>query len=476
MDDNIFQPLLIGGQNVKTDVRISVINPYTQECIGYVGSATHMQMDDAIHIAATYVPALTRYQRSTILGKAAELIKDRADQLAYQVIAESGLCWKDATNEVCRTQDVFSIAAALCIQEDGDVFAGDISAHGKNRKIISFREPVTAVGAITPFNHPLCQIAHKVAPAVATNNCVVLKPSEKTPLSAYKIAEILYEAGLPREMISVISGPAVMLADKLLASEQIEVLAFTGSTSIGRSLAKKAPYKRLLLELGGNDALVVLPDADIDEAVDLALRGAFGNSGQRCTAIKRILVIEELADLFADKLASKAAKLICGNPFQKETDVGTVINEEAACVVEQRVINAIKEGAKLLVGHKRQGALYTPTVLDHVSSTSTLVVQETFGPVAPIIRFKTIEEAILIINGTDFGLSAGLCTNHWPWIMQFVQQLKVGSINVREIPGYRTELSPFGGIKGSGLGSKEGLVETMRFYTNVKILSVPWFR
>ncbi len=475
MDENNFQPLLIGGQRVLTDEHIAVVNPYTQECIGYVGSATLMQMEDAIHIAAAYVPSLTRYQRSRILGKVAELVKKCADQLAYQVIAESGLCWKDAMNEVCRTQDVFSIAAALSIQEDGEVFAGDISAHGKNRKIISFREPVTAIGAITPFNHPLCQIAHKVAPAVATNNCVVLKPSEKTPFSAYRIAEILYEAGLPREMLSVISGQAMMLVDKLVTSEQIEVLAFTGSTSIGRCLAQKAPYKRLLLELGGNDALVVLPDADIDEAVDLALRGAFGNSGQRCTAIKRILVSDELADLFADKLAAEAAKLKCGNPFQIETDVGPVISEEAACAIEQRVTDAIKEGAKLLVGHKRQGALYTPTVLDHVAATSSLVVHETFGPVAPIIRFKTIEEAILIINGTEFGLSAGLCTNNWPWIMRFVQQLKVGSINVREIPGYRTEMSPFGGIKGSGLGSKEGLFEAMRFYTNVKTLSVPWF-
>jgi acyl-CoA reductase-like NAD-dependent aldehyde dehydrogenase len=275
-------------------------------------------------------------------------------------------------------------------------------------------------------------------------------------------------------MLSIVTGPAAALADKFVESKHIEVLAFTGSTSVGYQIAQKASYKRLLLELGGNDALVVLPDADINEAINLATQGAFGNSGQRCTAIKRILVQENIANNFANKLAINAAKLICGNPFEKETDVGTVINEESARMIEQRVSNAINDGAKLLVGHKRQGALYTPTVLDDVSSTSELVMQETFGPVAPIIHFETIDEAIGIINKTEFGLSAGLCTNHWPTIMKFVQQLKVGSVNVGEVPSYRTEMSPFGGVKGSGLGSKEGLVEAMRFYTNVKTLSVPW--
>jgi putative phosphonoacetaldehyde dehydrogenase len=475
MINAIFKPLRIGGDSIQTVEQIAVINPYTGKPAGAVASATRQHMQQAIATASGYEAHLTRHERSQILLKAAHMIGERAKSLAQQVVAETGLCLKDARNEVCRTQDVLALASSLCLQEDADVYAGDVTSAGKARKTLTFREPVTAIGVITPFNHPLCQVAHKVAPGIATNNCIVLKPSEKTPISAYDFAEILFESGLPPEMLSVVTGPAVEMADELVHSEKIEVLAFTGSTAVGRILAQNATYKRLLLELGGNDALIVLPDANLDDAADLAVRGAFGNSGQRCTAIKRILIADEKADEFASKVVERAAKLVCGDPNREETDVGTVIDENSARIIEQRVTDAINDGARLLLGHQRQGALYYPTVLDKVSPESTLVAQETFGPVAPIIRFKEIDEAVQIVNGTEFGLSAGVCTNHWPSALQFIRRLKVGSINIGEIPSYRTEMTPFGGIKGSGLGHKEGLVEAMRFYTNVKAVSVPWF-
>ncbi len=475
VNQSYYEPLLIGGNQIETTDRISVYNPFTKGLTGEVSSASREQIQKAIDVAANYEAGLTRHERSRILSKAAQLMEDCAEDLAQLVIAETGLCWKDAKNEVCRAQDVLTFASALCLQEDADIYAGDVNRDGKTRKILTFREPVTSIGVITPFNHPLCQVAHKVAPGVATNNCVILKPSEKTPLSAYRFAKILHESGLPPEMLSVVTGPAVEMADELVQSKDVEVLAFTGSTAVGKILAQKASYKKLLFELGGNDALIVLPDANLDESADLAVRGAFGNSGQRCTAIKRILVAEEKADDFVNKVVGRAAKLVCGDPSNKETDVGTVIDENSARQIEKRVDGAIKDGAKLLLGHKRQGALYHPTVLDHVSPASTLVAEETFGPVAPIIRFKTNEDAIRIVNGTEFGLSAGVCTSHWPSALQFIKRLRVGSVNIGEVPSFRTEMSPFGGVKGSGLGHKEGLVEAMRFYTNVKTVSVLWF-
>jgi aldehyde dehydrogenase (NAD+) len=239
-------------------------------------------------------------------------------------------------------------------------------------------------------------------------------------------------------------------------------------------LARKAHQKRLLFELGGNDVFVVLPDSDIEEAATLAAQGAFGNAGQRCTAIKRVLVAEEIADAFAERLSANARDLVCGDPYSRKTDVGPVISEDIARVIETRVTRAIQDGASLLAGHERRGAVYTPTVLDHVKPTSELVMSETFGPVAPIIRFQSIDDAIQIANSTGYGLSAGICTNHWPSALQFIQRLRGGSINIGEVPSYRTEISPFGGIGKSGGGLEEGLRHALLFYTNEKTVSVPW--
>jgi phosphonoacetaldehyde dehydrogenase len=341
--------------------------------------------------------------------------------------------------------------------------------------VYTLREPLLGViSAITPFNHPLNQVAHKVAPSIATNNRMVLKPTEKTPLSALALADILYEAGLPPPMFSVVTGDPREIADEMLVNPDIDVVTFTGGVPVGKYIAAKAVYKRQVLELGGNDPIIVMADADLDEAATLAATGSYKNSGQRCTAVKRMLVQQDVADAFVDKLLERTRAWTYGNPADPKVDMGTVIDEAAARNFEAKVDAAIAQGARLLHGNRREGALYSPTVLDHVSPDMDVVRTETFGPVSPVIRFRDIDEAIRISNSTAYGLSSSVCTNRLDYITRFVRELQVGTVNVREVPGYRLELTPFGGIKDSGLGYKEGVQEAMKSFTNVKTYSLPW--
>jgi aldehyde dehydrogenase (NAD+) len=302
----------------------------------------------------------------------------------------------------------------------------------------------------------------------------VLKPSEKTPLAAYLLADVLYEAGLPGPMLSVVTGDPREIADELLTSEHVHLVTFTGGVAIGKHIAAKAVYKRQVLELGGNDPLIVMDDADLDEAATLAASGSYKNSGQRCTAIKRMLVHTAVHDDFVERLLAKTRAVRHGDPLDPATDMGTVIDEAAAIEFERRVDEAVARGARLLHGNQRRGALYSPTVLDRVTADMPLVAQETFGPVSPVLRFASIDEAIALSNATAYGLSSAVCTNRLDTITRLVRELNVGTVNVREVPGYRLELTPFGGIKDSGLGYKEGVLEAMKSFTNTKTYSLPW--
>ena len=261
----------------------------------------------------------------------------------------------------------------------------------------------------------------------------------------------------------------------MITDPHADLVTLTGSVRVGKHIAATAGYKRLVLELGGNDPLIVMEDADLDKAAELAVTGATKNSGQRCTAVKRILVVNKVADEFSKLVLAKGKKLKAGDPMDPATDVGTVIHEGAAKNFERRVTDAMEKGAKLLHGNNRQGALYPPTVVDHVPYDCELVREETFGPVIPIIRCPDdIGEVIRISNSTAYGLSSGVCTNRLDYITRFINELQVGTVNIWEVPGYRIEMSPFGGIKDSGLGYKEGVVEAMKSFTNVKTYSLPW--
>jgi len=471
----LHEKMRIAGQLVGSDRVIEVMNPYTGALVGTVPRASVEDIQRAFSIAKGFRSELSRNDRYKICYKTAELIRARAVEISDLITAECGICKKDSLYEVGRACDVFVFAGNAALSDDGQVFSCDLTPHGKKRKVYTLREPLLGViSAITPFNHPLNQVAHKVAPSIATNNRMVLKPTEKTPLNALLLADILYEAGLPPEMFSVVTGDPKEIADEMLTNPNVDLVTFTGGVAIGKYIAAKAVYKRQVLEMGGNDPLIVMEDADIDEAATVAATGSYKNSGQRCTAIKRMIVQQSVADRFVEKLLEKTRAVKYGDPMDPSVDMGTVIDEQAALSFEEKVNDAVSRGAKLLYGNIRKGALYSPTVLDQVRPDMRLVKYETFGPVSPVIRFETLDEAIRIANATDYGLSSAVCTNRLDYITRLVSELQVGTVNVREVPGYRLELTPFGGIKDSGLGYKEGVQEAMKSFTNVKTYSLPW--
>ncbi|MFC3206737.1 phosphonoacetaldehyde dehydrogenase [Aquamicrobium soli] len=472
------EPMRIAGRKVDADGVVEVRYPWNDTVIGTVpaGGAEHAR--EAFRIAASYQPKLTRYERQKILLRTAEILNSRKEEISDLVTLELGISKQDSLYEVGRAFDVFTLTGQMCLIDDGEIFSCDLTPHGKQRKIFTTREPLTAISAITPFNHPLNMVSHKVAPAIATNNCIVVKPTELTPMTALVLADILYEAGLPPEMLSVVTGWPKDIGEEMITNPNIDLITFTGGVPVGKMIASKAGYKRQVLELGGNDPLIILNDLsddDLAKAADLAVAGATKNSGQRCTAVKRILVQESVADRFVPLVLERAKKLRFGDPMDRSTDLGTVVHEKAATLFEARVHMAAEAGADVLYNPGRQGALLPPIVVDRVPHKSELVMEETFGPIVPIVRAPDDDDALIALsNSTAFGLSSGVCTNDYRRMQKYIAGLKVGTVNIWEVPGYRIEMSPFGGIKDSGNGYKEGVIEAMKSYTNVKTFSLPW--
>ena len=472
------ESMRIAGKKVDAEKIIEVKYPYTKEIVGTVPAGTAEHAKRALGIAANYNPKLTRYERQKILQKTAEILVAKKEEISNVITYELGISKQDSLYEVGRAFDVFSLTAQLCIYDDGEIFSCDLTPHGKARKIFTVREPLKSISAITPFNHPLNMVAHKIAPSIATNNCTVCKQTELTPMTALLLADVLYESGLPPEMFSVVTGWPDDIGLEMIKNPNIDLITFTGSVGVGKYIAEQAGYKRTVLELGGNDPLIILNDLnddDLKKAAELAVAGATKNSGQRCTAVKRILCQNKVADRFVEMVLDRAKKIKFGDPMDLATELGTVVNAQAAELFDKRVSMAADEGAKILYHPGTKGALLPPIVIDHVNARNELVLEETFGPVIPIIRVPDEDdEVIKISNSTAFGLSSGVCTNNFMRAKKYIQNLNVGTVNIWEVPGYRIEMSPFGGIKDSGLGYKEGVIEAMKSFTNVKTFSLPW--
>lgn len=459
----------VAGSNVH-----EVKSPYDNRVVGTVTLANEAHASAAVEAALKGGKKLTRYDRFSILDKARQLIVERKELFAQTISAESGLAIREALYETGRAHDVLMFAAMESLKDDGQIFSCDISPTGKARKIFTTREAVSLALCITPFNHPLNQVVHKLAPALAVGTPVILKPSEKTPLTAIMLTELLYEAGLPHYMLSTLLGPTAEIAEPLVKDPRVDIVSFTGSVAVGKKIAGMAGYKKVILELGGNDPVIIMEDADMDLAVYLAAEGSYRNSGQRCTAVKRILVHEKIAEEFTKRLVEKTKEYKCGDPSDPETRVGTVIDEAAAIYLENVVKKSVEQGAKVLIGGNRKGAIMEPTVITNVPRNADMVVHESFGPLAPVLTFKDIDDAIALSNSTAYGLSSGIVTNNMSYALRFIKELKVGTVNINEVPGYRIESSPFGGIKDSGLGIKEGVIEAMKCFTFVKTFSLPW--
>jgi phosphonoacetaldehyde dehydrogenase len=471
---SIDAPSYLAGVATASADWLDVYNPWNGEVAGRAARITRTQLDALIETHLAPAPPMSRFERSSVLQRARVLLESRRDEFARLITSESGLCLRETRYEVGRACDVLEFSAMEALRDDGQIFSCDLTAHGKARKIFTTREPLALIAAITPFNHPLNQVAHKLAPAIAVGAPLILKPSEKTPLTAVRFAELLYEAGLPGRMLSVVHGTLDEVTRPFIRDERVELVTFTGSAAVGREIAATAGYKKLCLELGGHSPLVILDDADLDLAAKLACEGCFRNSGQRCTAVRRLLVHERVVADFTEKFVDMARTYSCGDPTNENTFVGTVIDEAAAKSLEGAIREAERGGARVLYGGSRRGAVVLPTILADVPRTAQIATHECFGPLAPIFSVRDLDDAICLANATPYGLSSGIVTESLAAAIRAVKAIRAGTVNVNEIPGYRLEVSPFGGVKDSGLGIKEGVVEAMKYMTNVKTFSLPW--
>jgi aldehyde dehydrogenase (NAD+) len=469
-------PSYIAGQPVTTGRTLEVRYPWDGSLTGTAALIDREHLETAITSALAFPnESLTRRDRHDILRKAAALLAERRDEFAALITRETGLAIREAKYETSRSSDVLDFAAMEALRDDGRIFSCDISPIGKPRKIFTSRYPVKLVAAITPFNHPLNQVVHKLAPAIAAGAPVLLKPSDRTPLTALKFAELLYQAGLPGHMLSLFLGGIDDIVTPMITDDRVEIVTFTGSVEIGKSIARTCGYKRLCLELGGNSPLIVLNDADLDLAAKLAAEGSFRNSGQRCTAVKRILVQNGILDAFTQRFLDLVRRdYPCGDPEDPATVIGTVIHDASAAELERRIHAATAMGAQLLLGGSRRGALLEPTIIANVPRDAEMVALESFGPLAPIIPIRDLDDAISYYNSGPFGLSSAVVTNDLTLAMKACKQLRAGTTNINEVPGYRLEMTPFGGTRDSGLGVKEGVIEAIKFFTHEKTWSLPW--
>ena len=467
--------MIIGNEWIDSDKRFDVINPYTREIVDTVPVVSPVLLEKALQQSHKYHCDLTGVERASILSGAAATLETERDTIARLITSESGLCIKHTLYEIDRAINClqFSVLQAEKI-DDIDVTADFISSPNTlDPRLAVITEPWDLAVGITPFNHPLNLVVHKVAPAIAAGTPIVVKPSEKTPLTALKLGQILIENGLPANMVNIVTGvPSKVIVDQMVTYSGLDLVSFTGSVEIGKYIARQMSnggneLKKYMPELGGNATFVVMDDCDINHAASIAL-GAFANSGQRCTAIRKILLHESIAEDFVDQFVDLARRIKYGDPMDPDTDMGTVISEKQAATIQSRVDNAIREGADNLIGNIREGALYSPTIVDHVSPESELVARETFGPVASIIRISDLDEAIDIINASNFRLAGAISTTSRDSAVRLHDSIQVGQFSWNGPPGYRTEEAPFGGFGDSGNGEKEGVVMMTRAMRRIR--------
>ena len=465
--------MLIGGKYVTAEDTEEVKNPYDGQVIDTVPIA-HLQTAqlaiDEANKAKDSLTEMSAFKISNKLLNVCEKLTQNREEFAKLLTLEVGKPINEALVELDRSIETLKLAAEEAKRIYGESVPLDAGLNGKGFFAFTQRLPLGVVAAITPFNYPLNLTIHKIAPAIACKNTVIVKPPTEAPLTVMKFCELLNEE-FPDGVVNVITGYGSEIGDYLVCSPEIDKISFTGSVTTGLMISQKAGMKKVTLELGGNDPLVVLKDADIEKAVKGVINGAFLNAGQVCMGVKRIIVEEEIADEFAKKLVGETEKLVMGNPLDKTTTLGTLISEKAAMQVEQTVDMAVKEGAKILTGGKREGAFYEATVIDNVKPDMDLVVNETFGPVAPIIRVKSLDEAIEVANDTEYGLQAGVFTSDYSAAMRCANEIEAGTVFINKQSTFRTDNMPFGGFKNSGVG-KEGIKYAVEEMTKTKLIGL----
>ncbi len=466
-------PLYLNNEAVQPNKDLEVTDKYTNEVAFRTALATPDVIEEAIAgaVAATEpMAAMASYERQDVLQHCVDRFKERYDELAYALCVEAGKPIKDAEGEVGRLIDTFRIAAEEAVRNYGEVQPLDISARAKGYMGMWKRVPIGPCSFISPFNFPLNLAAHKVAPAIAVGCPFVMKPASKTPLGAIIMGEILAETDLPKGAFSILPASRDG-ADLFTVDERLKLLSFTGSPGVGWDLKAKAGKKPVILELGGNAAVVVDADADLDDALERIVFGAFYQSGQSCIGVQRIIIHESIYDRFKDMLVAKTRTLVAGDPKDRDTFIGPMISEGEASRLHDWIESAVAGGATLLCGGNRKGNMLEATLLENVDTNADAYREEAFGPLALLSKFSDFSAALNEVNDSKFGLQAGIFTRDIFKSLDAWDHLDVGGVVINDVPSYRVDNMPYGGVKDSGLG-REGIRFAMEDMTEIRNLVI----
>lgn len=462
----------VNGEWKSSEKTADLKSPHTKEVIAHIPQATREEVEQAIEVADSakkQMAELTAYERAAMLEQIAQLFADNRQKAAEIISLEAAKPIKYALGEIDRTIETYKFAAEEAKRLTGEMIPMDAAKNGANRFGYTIEQPIGVVGAITPFNFPQNLVAHKVGPAIAAGNTIVLKPASQTPLSALFLAELIDQTALPKGAFNVITGSGKTVGDALVESDKVKMITFTGSPAVGIGIRNKAGLKKVALELGSNAGLIIDKDVDLSQIVPKCVTGAFSNQGQVCISLQRSYVMEELFDDFIEQFAKATRDLVIGDPIEETTDVSAMIHPGEQDRAVEWVQEAVQNGAEIITGGKIENGVFMPTILTNVSPTLKVSCQEVFAPIVVVNRISSIEEGIEAINDSNYGLQAGIFTNDIQTAFKASKQLEVGGVLINDIPTYRVDQMPYGGVKESGTG-KEGLKYAIHEMTETKLV------
>ncbi len=464
--------MLIGREWVTAGKTVDVINPYDNSLLGRLPQASAENVDQAIataHAHRALMAEMPAHERAAILEKTAALLERDKEKMIKSIVLESGKTRKWATVETVRGMENLKFAAEAAKSLHGETVPLDASRGSEGRLGFWMRVPVGVVAAIPPFNFPLNLVIHKVAPAIAAGNTIVLKPASNTPGPSQILVELLLEAGLPREALQLLYGSGSAVGEAMVRDPRVAKVTFTGSPPVGKRITQVAGLKKLTLELGSNSGTIIDESADLDKAVARCVMGSFAFSGQVCISVQRIFVHEKIREAFTEKFVAETQKQTIGDPLEAATDIGPMISEHEAVRVESWIREAREQGARLLTGGTRRGSILEPTVLTDVKPEMQVMCHEVFGPVVSIMPFSDFDQAIDMVNDSVFGLQAGVFTQNFTHIMKAMKRLDTGGVMINDVPTYRVDQMPYGGVKDSGLG-REGARFATEEMTHIRMI------
>lgn len=462
----------VNGEWKSSEKYAELYSPHTKELIAKIPQATREEVDEAIEVAygaREKMAALTAFERSAILEQITQLFIIHREEAAKIISLETSKPLKYAYGEIDRTIETYKFAAEEAKRLTGEMIPMDAAKNGADRFGYTIEEPIGVIGAITPFNFPQNLVAHKVGPAIAAGNTIVLKPASQTPLSALFLAELIEQTALPKGAFNVVTGSGREVGDALVESDKVKMITFTGSPAVGKGIRNKAGLKKVALELGSNAGLIIDKNVDLSKIVPKCVMGAFSNQGQVCISLQRTYVMDEIFDEFIEQFSEMTKKLVVGSPFDESTDISAMIAASESERALEWVEEAVEHGAEIITGGKIENDVFQPTILKNVNAISKVSCQEVFAPIVGVSRISSIEEGIEAINHSDFGLQAGIFTNDIQTAFKASKLLEVGGVMINDIPTYRVDQMPYGGVKDSGTG-KEGIKYAIHEMTETKLV------